>query len=1423
MSRMTARTRKGGRPAPSSIWARALILLALATAAGRPAAASESVVVPPRVITNVATLDWDSGAQPRQLSSNRVDLTVAAPASRASVLIHAQSIASQATAIEGDLVQYRIIVQNIDSTQASGAIIIANRLPAGMRLRTETIRFEGASVALNADAGLSTRSLSLSAAAASVTARLTEGVLTVRGPAVAAGSTVTLTFVLEVTPGAAEGDAIEEVSVQDQFGNRSNVADAVVRIRRDSTFDGMTIVGTVADGACERGGPLRGVAGVRVLLEDGSYAVSDREGRYHFQGVEPGVHVVQVDQATLPADRAIVQCRTNTRSTGNPASRFVEGQSGTLHRVDFRTLATAARPSAAPVSAPRVAPMSDAAAAGAERQWLEGQEPGVGFLYPEPDHNPRARAIRVAIKHLPAQTVRLRVNGVPADALAFDGVGRNAAGTVAVSIWRGVPLERRETRLVAEVRNADGSVAATLDRVVRYSGAPIRAELLRDRSILVADGVVRPVIAMRLTDRDGRPVRHGVTGDFEVPAPYYPAVEADAQQARQLAGLERARPFWRVEGDDGIAYVELEPTTASGTLSLRFDFRDGTIHRAQRLEAWLDPGNRPWTIVGLAAGTVGFNRLRGRMEELVGRGRVMTDGRLALYATGRTRGRWLLTLAYDSDRRERDARFGGTIDPNSYYTVYADRSERRFGAASIRRLYLRLERPQFYALFGDFETGIDEPELTRYVRALNGVRAEYRSDRFAALAFAADAPNRHGHEEIQGNGLSGPYALGASRLLANSERVTIEVRDRLRADRIVERRSMTRHIDYDIDYGNGTLRFREPVLSRSSNSDPQFIVVDYEVDGVSGRSLNAGGRVSWRGRGQRLEVAATAIHDASEGRSTDVAGVDIRYRPSATTEIRAELAGSEARAGGATHRATAWLVEAEHHGARYDVLAYAREREAGFGVGQLNAVENGSRRFGIDGRLALFEALSLTGSAWREDYLDGIARRTAARALLEYRTPDLNGRLGFILAKDRLPDGREASSTMLVAGAAKRFFSNRLELDAQTEIALGGGAESIDFPNRHRFTARYAFTSAVQLIGAYEIADGAQFDSRTVRVGFDLRPWAGARIALTGNQQDIAEYGPRSFAAFGLSQSVVAGPHWSFDFTVDGNQALGTPDPSRVLNPLQPIATGGFLADAALAEDFMAVTAGATYRRGRWSATARAEYRDGARGDRYGLTAAALRQIGEGRAVGGALDWFTARDENGTETRTAGLQLSWAHRPAARAWSWLNRLELREDVATGAVAGRPGPLGRPLLVDGDARSRRLVNSLSVNWSPEHGPYQVSAFWGLRYASTRLSGDEISGWSHVVGVDARFDISRSVDVGVSATVRQGVGGRSTRYAFGPSIGFTPVDNGWLSVGWNFAGFDDRDFGTERRTNSGPYATFRFRFDQLSLRSLGIGRR
>jgi hypothetical protein len=1320
--------------------------------------------------------------------------------------------ASSTDAFPGGAVQYRVLIRNSDAHRPTSLLTLADSFPAAMRLRKGSIRLDGR----EANGALAPEGRGFSLAI----------------PAIPAAGTVSLTYTLEVRPDAREGDAVNRVEAVDSLGVRSNVAEAVVRVRRETIAGRMTIIGRITDGGCNADPKsAAGVSGVRVMLEDGSYTVTDPDGRYHFEGLVPGTHVVQIDDATLPADRGAADCVRNTRSAGSALSRFVDGRGGALKRADFKLVTVAPRTGVIATAVERAAAPTDAAAAGADRDWLAGQEPGVEWLFPEVEHNPRAPIIRIAIKHRPGQTVRLLAGGRVADAIAFEGTVTNQTGTVAVSHWRGIPLESGVTSLSAEIRNGDGSLAETLRRSVHYGASPIQAQLLRARSRLIADGVTRPVLAVRLTDRNGRPVRHGLVGDFELPAPYRPAVEADAQQARQLAGLERARPFWKVEGEDGVAYIELEPTTASGSVSLRFNFRDGDAAREQRLEAWLEPGSRAWTIVGLAEGTLGYNRLQGRLEEEgAAKEEVLTDGRLALYAKGRVRGKWLMTLSYDSDKHEDETRFGGVIDPEAYYTVYADRSEQRYDAASVRRLYLRLERPQFYALFGDYETGVDEPELARYVRAFNGLKAEYRSDNVSAMAFAADAPTRHRRDEIQGNGLSGPYPLGAREILANSERVSIEVRDRLRSDRIVERRILTRHIDYDVDYAAGTLRFREPILSRTSSLDPQFIVAEYEVDGVGGRTLNAGGRVALRSGDGNLQAAATVIRDKDGASEASLVGADLRYRPSASTEVRAEIAVSERRGEAATAgTAHAWQVEAEHHGPAFDVLAYARERQAGFGLGHTSGAEDGTRKLGLDARARLGDAFSFTGSAWREDYLATDARRLAARGLFEYRGRDVSARAGITFADDRLADGREAQSTILQLGATKRLLGNRLELDAQTELPIGGEDESIDFPARHRLGARYAVSSDVHLVGAYEIADGEHVDARTARIGFDLAPWAGARIALSGNVQDITEYGPRSFAGFGLSQSLVLDEHWSVDATLDGNRTVGGIDPARILTPRHPVSSGGFVGSGAtITEDFTAVTAGATYRARLWSVTGRAEYRAGEEGDRYGFTAAAMRQIGEGSAAGGAVNWFVARGDGGTETRTANVQLSWAHRPAGSRWSWLEKLELREDSVSGAVAGLPGPTGLPLAVSGDARSRRVVNSLSINYSADGARgngldrSELSLFWGARYVADRFGDEDVKGFSNLVGADLRFDLSQTLDVGIAGTVRHGLGGRAIAWSGGPSIGISPMKNGWLSVGWNIVGFEDSDFEEARYTRSGPYVTMRFKFDQTSLRGLGLGR-
>jgi uncharacterized repeat protein (TIGR01451 family) len=1329
---------------------------------------------------------------------------------------------STTTAVRGDIVQYRIRVRNPDRTRNSGAVTVTDILPNAIRYRVNSMRYNGTLITPTIEADGSRFSVNL--------------------PALAANQTGQLTYLAEVRQDARPGDAINLASARDNRGASSETADAIIKITRDGISERYTIIGRITDGGCTLD-PRKaaGIGGIRVMLEDGSYAITDKDGRYHFEGVVPGIHVVQVDPSTFPLDQAPVDCARNTRSAGSAISRFVEGRGGSLKRADFRAVQTAPRAAGTTKYSPLATETeSEKSAAGGDRDWVTGQAPGTEFLFPGTDHNPAIPAIRVAIKHGAGQKVELSVNGKVVDNLNFDGVKRSADNQVNVSIWRAVLIGEGTNILSARILGDNGQEIAKLERPVHYATPAIQAQFIKEKSILVADGVNRPRIAVRFTDRTGKPIQPNAVGDFEVSEPYRPAVEIDAQQASQLSGLERAAPVWRVRGQDGIAYIELEPTTASGTASISFNFHDGKVSRSQRIETWLDPGDRPWTVVGFAAGTVGFNRLEDGLEALVDdNDDVNVDGRIALYAKGRVTGKWLMTMSYDSDKKQDETRFAGVIDPRRYYTVYADRSEQRYDAASIRKLYLKLERPQFYALFGDYQTGIDEPILSRYQRSFNGLKAEYRSDDVQAIAFAADTPYRYRREEIQGNGLSGPYALGARDIIANSERIRLETRDRLRSNRIVETRNLIRHIDYDIDYVAGTLRFREPILSRSSDFDPVFIVAEYEVDGVGQRVKNAGGRVKLTDKSGKLQVAATAIHDETDTSKTDLIGADARYRPDARTEIRAEFAGSRGKERASSGRpdaggAKAWLVEAEHHGANFDVLAYVRRQSAHFGVGQSNQAEVGTRKFGVDTRYRLSDKLSVSAVAYQEDYIETGARRRAGTSEVEYRNGDTTVRAGLTHADDQLADGTRNRST-LARVAATQKITDKLELDAQTEFALGGQDASVDFPARHKIGARYAISNDLQLVGGYEIAKGENIDARTARIGFDVAPWAGGRILASANQQDISEFGARTYAAYGLAQSFKLSDKWSVDLTADGNKTLNGFARSDVVNPDHPVASGGFLGnDGSLTEDFLALTAGASYHGERWSWTGRAEWRDADTNTRYGLTTAILRQIGEGRAVAGAFNWFRAKQVGGAMTTTASAEISLAHRPADSQWSVLNKTEFRHDAIQNAVAGLPGPIGgAPLLVDGDVKSNRVINSLSINYTPvgndedgsrkdgnfiERGEYGL--FWGTRYSTDRFGADDVKGWSNIVGADLKFDLSDIVDVGASGTARIGTSAKNIAWSGGPTVTLTPFKNANVTLGYNFVGFEDRDFEDSRYTRSGPFLTFKLKFDQTTFEDLGF---
>lgn len=1337
------------------------------------------------------------------------------PLDRPSIAVSLTKTASRASAAPGDAVIYAIEARNIDTGRVKRDVVLTDRPSQWLRLRPDSVRVDG----------------KLAPGAVSVAA---DGrTLTVRIGTLAPAASRKVTYAMTVRPDAPAGTAENRVDAIDARGNRSS-AGAAIRIEEEGIAGRMTLIGRVSYGDCSVSQNRPGVAGVRVVLEDGSFAVTDADGRYHFEGLVPFTHVVQAQDQTLPEGSRFVDCARSSRSAGKANSRFVTGQGGTLAVADFAVI-----PPVQGVGGPAARPDAkddegDAALAAGDRDWIGQGDGKDGFLFPDIAHNPRAPAVRAVVRHRKGQTVELLANGKPVEKVALEGTTVSPDRRFAVSVWRGIPLPDGDVRLEAVIRNVDGSVASKDERFVHFSNQAVRVEIDAARSRLVADGRTRPVLALRVLDRSGRPVHDGVSGELSINAPYESAEALARMQANQLSGGAVATPTWRVKGDDGIALVELAPTMVSGSLRTTFRFVDGEQKRQQQLESWIVPGDQKWTLVGLVEGTSGSRSVAEQMQAGAQFDSDLgDDARVAFYAKGRVLGRFLLTAAYDSAKQKNQQVLLGAIDPQAYYTVFADGSSRQFDAASREKLYVRVEAKAFYAIYGDIVTGFDQTQLARYQRTFTGIKAEGSQGRIHAQAFAAKVGSGLRRDEIQGNGLTGPYSLSSRAYIPASETVIIETRDRARSEIIVSSRTLTRYVDYDIDPLTATITFRQPVLSRDSNLNPQFIVVTYEIAGTSDDEITAGARADVTFANDKVRIGASVVSEkdaTANAARKSLGGADLRFRPDAATEIRAEAALSRADGAGAD---ASWLIEVERHDGKLDMLSYARSIGREFGLNQQNMAERGRRKVGFDGRYAVTRDLSVIARAWMDDELGGESHRRAAELNGTLKLDDTDLRAGITHYSDHLADGSDTASTVLEGNVTRRLLDDRFELSATGSIALGQTG-SIDLPARQRIGAAYRIGNSARLLATYEIASGDALDARALRAGFELTPWRGARLTSAIGSQSIAEYGKRSFANFGIGQSVEVAKGLTIDATLDGERILGGVDAARIINPDQPVQTGGQIGAQGLVETFSAATVGAVLRRDLWSVALRGEIRDGEWADRRGITLGAVRQMGEGVVIGSGFSW-TRAVAGGTSSTIFDGSLATAYRPENAELAGLARLSYRSDQVVGVVAGAASALGNSVFsVDGNALARRVLASVSLNWTPRdkvdlrdgddrHEWLQRSEFelfLGARYNFDRLVGYDLSSVTLLGGFDARVGIGERFELGGRATVRASLSEGATSFAYGPSLGFVPTGDVLVTLGYNVSGFADRDLSEARFTRRGVFVSGKIKFDANSLDFLGL---
>jgi uncharacterized repeat protein (TIGR01451 family) len=1024
-------------------------------------------------------------------------------------------------------------------------------------------------------------------------------------------------------------------------------------------------------------------------------------------------------------------------------------------------------------------------------------KPGIDWLAPLADATAPISMTKVAIQHHPEQSVELTVNGKPADPLGFDGVSINAARTVALSRWRAVTLVDGENRMVARVLDVNGKEVWRAERSVHFGGGPVRAEIDKAASKLVADGRTRPVIALRMYDKYGKPARPGTLAAFTVDSPYRSMWEVEHLDDNQILSNGPREPQVEVQ-QNGLGVIELEPTTDSGNVMLRLRFNE---RHHDEFKVWLAPAARDWILVGIAEGTAAYNTISGNMETASAADReegFEEKGRVAFFAKGRIKGDFLLTMAYDSARDKDDARerLHGTIEPDRYYLLYGDKTEQRFEAASQSKLYLKIERRQFVALFGDFDTGFSVTELSRYNRSLSGLRTDYAGERISVSGFAARTDTGMVQDELRGDGTAGLYRLSRSPIVIGSDKLRIEIRDRFEITRVVESRELTRFIDYDLDYDRGTVFFKEPVQNRDHALNPIFIVADYEVR-TGGEDQNAGGvRVAAKFAGDKLEIGASAVYEGAQTGDTGIAAADLTWRVNEVTEVRAEVGQSRSDDPLRPDSSTGWLVEGKHVSEHVEARAWAREIESGFGVGQQLTADTGTRSAGVDARYRINEKFIVSGEVQHQQVLASDATRLLASADVRMLrdTWSVGGGARHVADEDASGDER-VSDQAFVSGRVD-IWDGRFTLRAEADMTLGGNDASVDYPARGIFGVDYNLSDDTILFAEYEHAEGDQLEADTTRFGMRTRPWERTQISSSINSQ-ATEYGPRTFANFGLTQGFAFSERWAMDVGVDQSNTLRGPD----LEPLNP---GAPLASGSLTDDFFAAFVAASYRRELWQMTSRLEHRNSDSEERWSSTTGWYREPLEGHAMSVSLQAFDNDGNLGQSTEAVG-RFAWAFRPDSSRWIVFDRFELKYDDQQSGL--------------NSFESSRVVNNLHANWQLDP-KLQFGVQYGARYVMSTFEDERYSGISDMFGVDLRRQLTNRFDLGVHAAALHSWESDVMDYSTGFDVGTTFAKNIWISLGYNFAGFRDSDFSASRHTAQGPYLSIRIKADQDTFKDLNL---
>jgi uncharacterized repeat protein (TIGR01451 family) len=1239
-------------------------------------------------------------------------------------------------------------------------------------------------------------------------------------------STTTLTYRVVVGPDARRGDAIN-AAVAISGPVRSNTATAKVRVQSDAFADEGMVMGVVK----LTGMTPTPLAGVKLVLDDGTWAITDVDGRYSFAGITPRTHALKLDVATLPVTaHALV---SDHRNEGDPSLRFVDLTRGDLVRADFmvqgdslalrdageRRLALLPRDERARVIARGVDALGGPRAVGdtrslpASRSWsgegegaaaprpaadapssvraglatapaaaapgidalLPGLDTDLGFVGLEDLDTLTTTQCAVVVKGPLGSTLALRVNG---KLIPETRVGRRfTAARSGVEAWEYIGVDLAAGVNVLEVAPPH-SVGRVAVRVIA-PGPLARVEIAAPRRV-VADGRSEAALDVWTRDAAGVPVGARTIVTLDASAGRVACDDLDPTQS----GVQLA-----IEG--GHRRIALLSPTAPATIKLTLSC--GVLRASTSLDAV--PDLKPLFAVGSAEGVIALNHWRrssgvgdlpttgfeAPIEQFATANR---DGALsaaahgAFYVKGRVRNDVQLTLGYDSDKPS-DQRLFRDQQLDRGYPVAGDASDRGYDAQSTQRLFARLDRPDGSLLYGDYTlTSSGARALGAYGRSLSGVVGDWHDHGAQVQVFTSRDRSRRAIDEIAGRGISGPYVLTHAPMLENSERVEVLVRDRRQPSLILTTSAQQRFVDYELEPLTGRLLFRRPLPSLDADLNPVSVRVTYEVQdgGAAAWVHGADARVQV---GPKLLLGGALVDDHDPTSPYELRSLSASAKLAAHTTLTGEWASSR------------HLQGASGGAERFELLHQAGTIEARlYGVSTATGFDNPSAGFGAGRREAGGRLVARLADR----------TRLTAEALFTGDAPGHERRGGLLLALDRaLSDAWRGEAGVRVSGGTSpttvreaASVTMRLKLTGQVPSHpewSGYGETEQDTRDWDRRLAaiggEYRFRSHGRLYARHEFLSSLSSPWTLSAAQKQLSTVMGIDADVAGDAHVFSEYrvsdavtNRQSQAAVGLRNA------WRLD---DGMRIGAS---FERVSPLAGDPQGASTA----------ITGSVDWSEDpHWKGSSRMELRTSRASDQFVQSmAAAVKLDSSWTALGRHLLTVTDAPGQGGDARER-LQLAFAFRDA-RGLDALARWELHYD--RGAAP---------------ARARRVANIVGFNTSATlaHG-LAPSLAWAARLTREEGGSGVTAGGAQWLHGRLTRDLARGWDCGLTGSVLIGRTFAQRQSGIGAELGRRLPNGAWASLGFNRFGYTDDDLTGEEWTRAGAYLRLRVKFDESFVR-------